>query len=150
MKFFLPLLILFASFTFTSCDDDEAVMVTTIDSSMPNNFSADRTGTLTAENGTPTMGAVQLGTDDDNRTFLLLGSDFTTEQATGTVTVYLSTSEVFTPSPMTGNPDLILVGALNTNGAQTFEVDQAVAANFTHVILWCATANIPFGNALLQ
>ncbi|MFK8056167.1 MAG: DM13 domain-containing protein [Saprospiraceae bacterium] len=149
MKFFLPLVMFLAVFTFSNCDDDDTTLMT-IDSSLPSNFTADRTGSLTAENSTPTTGSVELGMDEDNRTFLRLGSDFTTEQATGTVTVYLSTSEVFTPSPMTGNPDLILVGALNTNGAQDFEISQTVPATFTHVILWCATANIPFGNALLQ
>lgn len=149
MKFLLSLALVISMFTFSSCDDDDTTLVT-IDSSMPANFVADRMGSFTAENGTPTMGTAELGMDEDNRTFLRLGSNFTTEQATGTVTVYLSTSAVFTASPGTGNPDLILVGGLNTNGAHTFEINRAVPANFTHVILWCATANIPFGNARLQ
>jgi hypothetical protein len=149
MKFILPLFVLFAVFTFTSCDEEETTIVT-IDSAQPNNFVAALSGNLVAENGTPTTGVVELGEDADGRTFLRLGDDFTTEQATGTVTVYLSTSETFTPSPGTGNPDLILVGALNTNGEKFFQVTRDVPANFTHVILWCASANIPFGNARIQ
>ncbi|TXF87663.1 DM13 domain-containing protein [Neolewinella aurantiaca] len=148
MKFLLPLFAFLAVFTFSSCDDDETIV--TIDSSQPNNFVAARSGSLTAQNGTPTAGTVELGEDDDARTFLRLGNDFTTEQGTGTVTVYLSTSDTFTPSPGTGNPDLILVGGLNSNGEQFFQIDRDVPASFTHVILWCASANIPFGNARIQ
>lgn len=148
MKLLLPLLMFLAVFTFNSCDDEETIV--TIDSSLPNNFVADRSGTLVAQNGTPTAGSVELGEDADGKTFLRLGSNFVTEQGTGTVTVYLSTSDTFTPSPGTGNPDLILVGALNTNGEQFFQINRTVPASFTHVILWCASANIPFGNAPLQ
>lgn len=148
MKFLLPLLAFFAVFTFSSCDEDETIV--TIDSAQPNNFVAALSGSLVAQNGTPTTGTVELGEDDDARTFLRLSNDFTTEQGTGTVTVYLSTSDTFTPSPGTGNPDLILVGALNTNGEQFFQINRNVPAGFTHVILWCASANIPFGNARIQ
>lgn len=148
MKFILPLLAFLAVFTFSSCDDEETIV--TIDSAQPNNFVAARSGTLVAQNGTPTTGTVELGEDADARTFLRLADNFTTEQGTGTVTVYLSTSDTFTPSPGTGNPDLILVGALNTNGEQFFQINRDVPASFTHVILWCASANIPFGNAPIQ
>ncbi len=148
MKFLLPFLMFIAVFSFSSCDDEETIV--TIDSSQPNNFMAARSGNLVAQNNTPTAGLVALGEDADGKTFLRLGNDFTTEQGTGTVTVYLSTSDTFTPNPGAGNPDLILVGALNTNGEQFFQVNQSVPASFTHVILWCASANIPFGNARLQ
>ena len=146
----LPLTFLFlaVSLIFTSCDDDDPI---TIDSSQPNgSLTINRMGDFTAQNNTPTAGSAELGTDDDNENFLRFSTDFTTELGTGTVSVYFSTSDTFTADPMNGNPDLMLVGAVQGNGEQFFKLDQAVPSNFTHVILWCNTASIPFGNAALQ
>lgn len=136
------------SLILSSCTTEEP---TIIDSALPSGlFSADRAGSLVAENGTPTTGGVELGTDEENTSFIRFGSDFTTELATGTVAVYLSTSEVFTADPGNGNPDLRLIGAINSNGEQFFKLTEAVSSEFTHVILWCNTASIPFGNAELK
>ncbi len=149
---FFSLAILFLAFTFltTSCskyDDNPSI----VDSSIPNGvFSVERSGSLTAENGTPTAGTVELGQDEDNVGFLRFGSDFTTQLATGTVSVYLSTSAVFTADPGNGNPDLILLGPITGNGEQYLKLNQTVSSSFTHVILWCNTAGIPFGNGPLQ
>lgn len=147
--FFAFATILFTlSLILSSCTTEEP---TIIDSSQPSGvFSADRVGTLVAENGTPTTGGVELGTDEENTSFIRFGSDFTTELATGTVAVYLSTSAVFTADPGNGNPDLKLIGAINRNGEQFFKLTETVPAAFTHVILWCNTASIPFGNAELK
>lgn len=132
----------------TSCTTEDPI---TIDSSQPNGaFTADRTGTLTAESNTPTAGTVELGQDEDKVNFLHFGSDFVTELATGTVSVYFSTSATFTADPGNGNPDLILSGVVTKNGEQYFKLDNAIPNNFTHVILWCNTAGVPFGNAPLQ
>ncbi|MEM9848814.1 MAG: DM13 domain-containing protein [Bacteroidota bacterium] len=137
------------SFTLVSCDED-ADTVEIIDSSLPTgDLQVNQSGTFTAQNDTPTAGTVQIGVDDDNRSFLSLSDDFTTAVATGTVTVYLSTSEAFITDPGNGNPDLRLIGAVQENGAHFFEVEGGVDSKFTHVILWCASANIPFGFASL-
>jgi hypothetical protein len=141
------ILLAFAVIT-TSCSKDEEV---TIDSSLPSGtFTPDRSGSLTAESGTPTTGTVELGKDEDNANFLHFGSNFVTELGTGTVSIYMSTSAVFTASPGTGNPDLKLVGNISKNGDQYIKLSGAVSANFTHVILWCNTAGVPFGNARLN
>lgn len=142
------LLFLTLIFVFTSCSEDETI---TIDSALPNgNLIVERTGGLTAENGTPTTGTVELGKDLENVDFLRFSSNFTTELATGTVSVYFSTSSVFVADPGNGNPDLILIGGVQKNGEQFFKLNTAIPSNFTHVILWCNTAGIPFGNAQLQ
>lgn len=141
---------LFLALTFfaSSCSDDETI---TIDSSQPNGtLTVDRMGSFTAENGTPTMGTAELGQDKDNVNFLRFSNNFTTELGTGTVSVYFSTSSTFTADPGNGNPDLLLVGSVQSNGEQFFKLNQAIPNNFTHVILWCNTASIPFGNAQLQ
>jgi hypothetical protein len=145
--FFLFFLAL--SLTTTSCSKDNETI--TIDLSIPNgNLNVDRSGSLIAENGTPTKGKIELGQDTDNTSFLRFASDFTTELATGTVSVYFSTSATFTADPANGNPDLRLVGAVSGNGEQFFKLNESIPAKFTHVILWCNTASIPFGNAELK
>ena len=148
--FSFSLIFLALTFVTTSCSDDDETTIT-IDSSVPNGeLTVERTGSLIAENGTPTTGTVELGKDKDNNNFLRFDNNFTTQLATGTVTVYFSTSSVFTADPGNGNPDLILVGAVQQNGEQFFKLNSSVSSNFTHVILWCNTAGIPFGNAQLQ
>ncbi|MEZ4884081.1 MAG: DM13 domain-containing protein [Chitinophagales bacterium] len=133
----------------TSCSKDDDTI--TIDSSLPNgNFVSERSGSLTAQSGTPTAGTVELGKDEDNVNFLHFASNFTTELGTGTVGIYLSTSDTFMADPGSGNPDLILVGSVQGNGEQYVKINQTVPSSFTHVILWCNTASIPFGNAPLQ
>lgn len=148
----------------SSCSNDDPEIVTEtvtvtetdtvtveVDSSLPiGDFTVARQGTLTAESGTPTEGAVELGADTQNTSFLRFGDDFMTELGTGTVGIFLSTSETYTPDPGNGNPDLRLVGNVKANGEMFVKLDEAPEAKFTHVILWCATANIPFGNAELQ
>ena len=79
-----------------------------------------------------------------------LGSDFKTELGTGTATLYLSTSATYKASPGTGNPDLKLVGIVSKNGEQYFKLGAAPDAKFSYVIVWCGSASIPFGNAMLK
>ena len=151
-KLALNLLVIIAlSFTFIACDDDSSTTEVIVDSSMPTGtFTAARSGTFTAQNDTPTAGSVSVGTDTDGDSFLMFGSDFTTMLATGTVTVYLSTSSEFMADPANGNPDLKLIGAVSQNGESYIKLNAAVESKFTHVILWCGSANIPFGYAMMQ
>jgi hypothetical protein len=133
---------------FTSCGDEDTEI---IDSSLPQGaFTASRSGTLTPENGTPTAGTVEVGTDEDNTPFLHFGSNFKTELGTGTVTVYFSKSVTFQADPGNGNPNLRLVGIISKNGEQYMKLNSTPGNDFTHLILWCGSANIPFGNAALN
>ena len=130
-----------------ACKKDDPIN----DSPMPNGeFTVERSGTFTAENNQPTAGTVEYGKDEDDVYFVKLGSDFTTDQATGTLGLYFSTSAVFTSDPGNGNPDLMALGTITQNGEQYIKLDEAVASNFTHIILWCNTASVSFGNAQLQ
>jgi len=138
----------FALFT-TSCGKDEETI--TVDSSQPNGtFTVERTGTFTAQSSTPTAGTAEYGKDTDGTYFIRLADNFTTELGTGTVSAYLSTSDTFTADPANGNPDLQLIGSTQRNGEQYFKLDGAISANFTHLILWCNTAGVPFGNSPLN
>ena len=152
----LSLILIFCTLGFISCDkdDDSADPVTqtvTVDSSKPvGTFDVMRTGMFVEQNSTGSSGTAELGMDDNNISFLKFGSDFTTELGTGTVTVYFSTSMDFNPDPMNGNPDLRVVGAVSDNGEMYFKLSDSVDPKWTHVILWCGSANIPFGYAQLQ
>ncbi|MEL6537200.1 MAG: DM13 domain-containing protein [Bacteroidota bacterium] len=129
----------------------EEVTPEVIDSSQPQGvFTATATGDFVEQNGAGSTGSASLGTDEDGATFLQFNSAFNTNLATGTVTVYLSTSAEFTADPGNGNPDLYLVGAVRSAGENNFKLDPVPGSEFTHVILWCGSANVPFGYAELQ
>ncbi len=149
---FVRLASIFSVFAFVlvGCSDDDTETIT-IDTGLPvGDFEVDSQGDLVAESGTPTQGTVQLGTDSEGTNFLRFSDDFTTELGTGTVAIFLSTSSVYTADPANGNPDLRLIGNVESNGEMFVKLDSAPQAKFTHIILWCATAGIPFGNAELQ
>lgn len=142
-------LLAFLFLAFTACNNDDDPDI--IDSSVPTGqFTVASSGTFVAENGTPTAGMVEVGVDEDGENFLHFGSNFTTELGTGTVSIYLSTSQTFVPDPANGNPNLRVVGSVGSNGEQYIKLNSAVESKFTHVILWCGTANIPFGYAALN
>lgn len=132
----------------SSCEKEVEVLV---DSSKPQGtFTATKNGVFVEQNSTGSKGTASLGTDEQGTQFLKFGSDFSTTFATGTVTVYLSTSQTFTPDPGNGNPELRLVGPVSVAGENYFKLSPAAAAKYTHVILWCGSANVPFGYAALQ
>ena len=131
-----------------ACGEDETI---TIDSSMPQGeFTVSESGSFMAQNDTGSKGMVQVGSDAEGTSFVKFGSDFETVLATGTVAVFLSTSNEAMFDPGNGNPDVALIGNVSSNGEQYFKLDAAPAAKFTHVILWCASAGIPFGYAEIQ
>ncbi len=151
MKKSIFLLFALISFVgFTGCDDDEATEVI-VDSSLPQGtFTSQLRGDFVAQNNTPTSGTAELGTDEENTPFLRFDSAFNTDLGTGTVSVYFSTSETLVFDPANGNPDAMLVGPISGAGEQFFKLRNSIPAEFTHVILWCGSAGIPFGNAPLN
>jgi len=151
MKKSLLIILTFALLGFSSCEKEKETITETIDSSKPSGaFTASKSGTLIAQNGTPTAGTVKLGKDASGTYYFKLASNFITELGTGTASVYLSTSSTFVASPGSGNPDLQLVGIVKSNGEAFYKLASMPASKFTHVIIWCGSANIPFGNAPLQ
>lgn len=139
---------------FTSCSDDDAETITvtetvTVDSSVPTGTTTvSRSGNFVAESGAPTTGSASIITDADGEYFVTLSDDFATNQATGTVSIFLAQSATFSDDPSLGLQKA--VGAINKDGAAYFKLADAPAAAYTHVILWCSTAGVPFGNAELK
>lgn len=139
-----------------SCDEETKEII--IDSSQPQgDFTASSTGTFTGLNDTGTKGTATLGTDEKGTRFLKFGSDFETAVGTGTVTIYLTPSMVTSKDdfdaladPGKGNPSLKLIGPVSQNGEAYYKISPNVSASLTNVLLWCGSANIPFGNAELN
>jgi len=139
------------SFIWSSCSDDDNPQMVIVDPTVPQGtFAVDRNGNFIEQNGTGSAGLAELGTDSDGVQFLRFGNDFTTNLNTGTVTVYFSTSMDFVADPANGNPDLRIVGPVQSAGENFFRLTPSVAGQFSHVILWCGSANIPFGYAELN
>ncbi|MEM8966113.1 MAG: DM13 domain-containing protein [Bacteroidota bacterium] len=148
---FLSALMIIGTLAMVSCEDDAETVTETIDSSLPTGeLTVQRQGTFVDQNNKSTAGMVQVGTDQDGDAFLRFGGDFTTDLATGTVTIYFSTSDVLMRDAGAGNPDAKLVGAVQGTGEDFFKLSSAPESKFTHIILWCESVGIPFGNAELQ
>lgn len=144
---FIVLAGVFLTASLSSCNEETI----TVDTSLPQGtFSVDRSGTFVDQNAAGSTGTASLGTDEEGTQFLKLSSDFMTAVGTGTVTVYFSTSMDYVASPETGNPDLRLIGFVQENGEHYFKVDPVLESGFTHVILWCGSASVPFGYAALN
>jgi hypothetical protein len=151
IKTIMKKIILFlAVVIFAACSDDTDPII--IDSTLPNGtLSVQRSGTFTDQNGAGSTGTATIGTDTQGTVFLAFNNAFRTALATGTVTVYLSTSDTFTPDPGNGNPNLLLVGPVRNAGENFFRIPSGTdLGKYSHVILWCGSVGIPFGNARLQ
>ena len=129
-----------------SCKKDNTTpTATTTTSDQPvGAFTAQRTGSLVAQSGTPTQGTAQLGTDTKGTSFLKLGSNFKSDYHTGTVTLYASKGATYAASTVQ------LISAVGKDGEQYFKLSAALSSDFTHLIVWCGSAKIPFGNAELK
>lgn len=142
-----------ALFSLSSCkkETETVIETVTVNADQPNGtFSAQRSGTFVEQNSTGTMGEARIGNDSNGDQFVYLTNGFISNFGTGTLTIYLSTSMDYVPDPMNGNPNLKLLGVVTQSGNQYYKVDMPVEENFSHVILWCASANIPFGYAALN
>jgi len=142
-------------FVLIGCDDDDdddtPTQTITVDSSMPvGMFTSNMSGTFTEQNGTGSAGTAQLGVDSDGTQFLRFSNDFTSDFGTGTITVYLSTSDEAMFDPANGNPEVRIVAPVTSGGEKFFKLDPEADAQFDHVILWCGSAGIPFGFAELN
>ncbi len=133
-----------------SCTDDSDPVV--IDPTRPTgSLTVSRTGSFVDQNGAGSAGTANLGVDTQGKEFLSFGSNFKTALATGTVTVFLSTSATFTPDPANGNPNLLALGPVRSAGENFFAIPAGASTDkYTHVILWCGSVGVPFGNARIQ
>ncbi len=146
----LPLLLYIVFFGLVSCSDDAEQII--VDPNVPQGaLNVQRSGNFVDQNNAGSTGQAALGTDSQGTEFLQFDSSFNTALATGTVTVFLSTSDTFMADPMNGNPNLLPLGPVRNSGENFFRIPAGSStAQFTHVILWCGSVGVPFGNANLQ
>jgi hypothetical protein len=144
------LLVYVAFLGLIACSEDADPVV--VDPTVPTgSLSVQRTGSFIDQNGAGSAGSASLGVDTKGKEFLAFNQAFRTALATGTVTVYLSTSATFTPDPANGNPNLLLLGPVRNAGENFFAIPTGSSTSkYTHVILWCGSVGVPFGNARLQ
>ena len=106
-----------------------------------------KAGTFSSQSGSNTKGMIDLITDEGGSFFIKLGKDFNSSFHTGTVTVYLSTSSSLKLSEPT---TFQLVAVVDEGGEHFFKLPNFPDSKFSHGILWCGAAAIPFGFAELN
>ena len=104
-------------------------------------------GPLTAQSSTNTRGMVEIVKDQQNKYFVRLSDTFTTKFSTGTVTVYLSTGQTLN---LNSQGSFQLVSIVGKAGEHFFALPGKPDDKFTHGIIWCGAAGIPFGFAPLN
>ncbi len=141
-------LFLFATILLSSCDSgsmkdaDQMKPVDEVEVVGP--VTVIKTGTLTPQSSTNTKGMVQVVNNEEGKFFIRLTEDFTTKFSTGTVTVYLSTSELL---DLSSSGSFQLISIVGKSGEHFFPLTSAPDSKFTHGIIWCGAAAIPFGFA---
>lgn len=142
---------LFFSILFASCDSgslsDADPMKPVDEVEVVGPVSVIRSGTLTPQSSTNTKGMIQIVSNEEGKFFVRLTDDFTTKFSTGTVTVYLSTSENLR---LSSAGSFQLISIVGKSGEHFFPLASSPEAKFTHGIIWCGAAAIPFGFAPLD
>jgi hypothetical protein len=143
MKTSFNFLILFVALFVISCDNtNENPAAPDDNTAVAAPIEVLKTGTLTAQSSTNTKGMVSLVKDKDGKHFIQLSDSFTTKFSTGTVTVYLATSQTLSLSTA---GSFQLVSIVGKPGEQFFNLPGLPDSKFTHAIIWCGAAAIPFG-----
>lgn len=130
----------------TSCSDNmEVLPANNVD--VTGTFEIIKGGMLNSQSSTQTTGMVQVIQDDTGNYFIRLSENFNTKFSTGTVTVYLSTSASL---KLNETGSFQLIGIVNMPGEHFYELNEFPDEKFSHGIIWCGAAAIPFGNARLE
>lgn len=114
-----------------------------------------KTGTLARQNapGTPeTKGTLAIIQDSNSNQFVKLNSDFMSGFTTGTVTVYLAKSMEEINTQRNGGTtatNVQAIGFVQKNGEQYLKIAGSISG-FTHLVLYCETAEVNFGAAELN
>lgn len=152
---FLLLVGLFAAVT-TACSKDDTTAQPQSTNGPSGTVTTLRTGTLTAENGTPTAGTVSLVRDANNVEWLSIADNFRSDFGTGTVAVYLAKTGANIKSQRTktdGSPNgagnVLAIGFVSKNGQQYLRLPSS-STPFSYVVFYCETVEINFGNAQLK
>ncbi|PZV87206.1 hypothetical protein CLV31_10178 [Algoriphagus aquaeductus] len=132
---------------FAGCDNMGEEMPMNASTEIEGPLEVLKRGTLSNQSGAGTRGTMELLKGPTNKYYIGLSENFTTKFSTGTVTVYLSTSASLR---LNESGSFMLLGLANRPGVHFFELPGSLDPKFTHGIIWCGAAGIPFGNTLLE
>lgn len=144
MKIYAMLL---SIFLITACENSSDELPMDTDVEVAGTLEVLKSGTLSNQSGAGTRGTMRLVKDGTNKHYIELSDNFTTKFSTGTVTVYLSTSSALR---LNESGSFLLLGLANKPGSHFFELVGNPDPKFTHGIIWCGAAAIPFGNAKMD
>ena len=130
-----------------SKSDDSTPFIPDDTMSVSGDLDVIKKGTFTSQSGSNTNGMIELVTDEKGDFFVRLRIDFASRFHTGTVTVYLSNSSSLN---LTEPSSFHLVSVVDEGGEHFFKLPNFPDAKFSHGILWCGAAAIPFGFAAFQ
>ena len=149
-KLFLLLSLAAAPMLLPACSSDDPAPQTVFSPEPAGALTSLKTGTVTPQNGTPTNGSLAIVRDEQNREYVQLNPDFTSDFHTGTVTVYLAkTAARIGEQRAAAATNVRAVGFVNKNGKQFLELKDG-SAGFNYVVFYCETAEINFGNSQLK
>ena len=116
-----------------------------------------KTGTITRQNapGTPaTSGTLSVIQDSKGKQFLKLNSDFTSGFATGTVAVYFAKTSDEIKNQRAGGTtpgNVQALGFVTKAGEQYIPLATSGSfSTFSFVVFYCETAEVNFGDAMLN
>ncbi|MEB2775161.1 hypothetical protein SYJ56_07570 [Algoriphagus sp. D3-2-R+10] len=144
LRYILPILVIIS---LGSCNKSDDPIPSTPDEgtlTISGNLDVIKKGTFTSQSGSNTKGMIALGSDVKGDFYVQLSNDFNSSFHTGTVTVYLSNSSNLT---LTESSSFQLVAVVDEGGEHFFKLPSFPDAKFSHGILWCGAAAIPFGFA---
>ena len=140
----------------TACSKDDNPTVQASTDGPSGTTTTLRTGTLTAENGTPTAGTVSIVRDANNAEWVSLADNFKSDFGTGTVAIYLAktggnikSQRTKTDGSPNGAGNVLATGFVSKNGKQFLKLP-AASSPFSYVVVYCETVEINFGNAQLK
>jgi hypothetical protein len=104
-------------------------------------------GKFTGQNGYKAEGTATLGKTSNGDHYIRLQNDFNASFATGSVTMYLSSSANL---KLADNTTFIKLATINKKGTHDFKLASQPNASFLYVIVWCSPAAIQFGVAEMK
>lgn len=139
----------FALLGLAACQKDESLPEPPpVDGTKPSGkFSPARQGTFNKQNGYNAEGTAQIGKDEAANQWLRLANDFNASLSTGAVTVYLSKNQNL---DLNAKDSHLRVDLVKTPGEHFYKIMPEANDAFKFAILWCASANVQFGNAELK
>lgn len=133
-----------------SCKSDDPITMASNSTTPPPSRTILKTGVFTGQNGYATSGGVDVVRDSSGAEFVVTKSDFRVSGGAGTITAWLT--DATGAGNLNSSSVKLQVGTINSGfaGVYAFPVQGAMASSYSHIVMFCQSARINFGNAPLQ